>query len=82
MEFEEFEYLLKKENWTEEDYQKSLEALRDDQGSAQGIYQELDDKAFSNVLDFEAGWLENFSVLTAEQKEAYKEIFTGWFWED
>ena len=82
MEFEEFKYLLKKENWTNADYQKSLEVLRDDQSSADGIYQELDDNIFYDILDFEAGRLENFLALTAEQKEAYKEVFIGWFWED
>ena len=82
MEFEEFSYLLRKENWTYDDYRKSLEALRDDQGSADGIYQELDNDVFYNILDFEAGWLENFEALSQEDWEAYRETFIGWFWED
>ena len=49
------EELKNKENWLEEEYQHSLEILRDDDELADKVYQELDQELFYNILDFEAG---------------------------
>lgn len=69
------EELKNKENWLEEDYQHSLEILRDDDELADKVYQELDQELFYNILDFEAGWLENFWALSEEARLSYKEAF-------
>lgn len=69
------EELKSKENWTEEDYQYSLELLRDDDELADKVYQELDQELFYNILDFEAGWLENFWALSDKARLSYKEAF-------
>ena len=67
--------LQQKENWTDEDYQYSLEILRDNQYLADRIYEELDNEIFYNILDFEAGWLENFIALENRYKIVYQEAF-------
>ena len=69
------EELKNQENWTEEDYQHSLEILRDSNELADKVYQELDQELFYNILDFEAGWLENFWALPEEARLSYKEAF-------
>ena len=69
------EELKNYENWTEEEYQHSLEILRDNDELADKVYQELDKELFYNILDFEAGWLENFLALSNEAKISYKEAF-------
>ena len=69
------EELKSQKNWTEEDYQHSLEILRDDDELADKVYQKLDQELFYNILDFEAGWLENFWALPEEARISYKEAF-------
>lgn len=64
-----------KEIWDENDYITSLELLRGNPDLADEIYQKLDQEKFYNILDFEAGWLENFWALSEEDREAYKEAF-------
>ena len=53
------EELQQIENWTNEDYQHSLELLRDHQDWAiqlqDQLYVELEEDVFRNILDFEAG---------------------------
>ena len=69
------EELKNQENWLEEDYQHSLEILREDDELADKVYQKLDQELFYNILDFEAGWLENFWALPEEERLKYKEAF-------
>ncbi len=69
------EKLQNKENWTEEDYQHSLELLREDAGTADKVYLQLEAELFYNILDFEAGWSENFWALPEEERIKYREIF-------
>lgn len=69
------EELKSKENWTEEDYQYSLELLRDNNDLANKIYLELNSELFYNILDFEAGWSENFWALPESAKIKYREAF-------
>lgn len=69
------EELQSKETWLEEDYQKSLELLRDDMEAADKVYLQLEAKLFYNILDFEAGWAENFWSLSEEARNNYREAF-------
>ncbi len=64
-----------KEIWDENDYITSLELLRDNDELADKVYQELDQDLFYNILDFEAGWVENFWALSEEARLSYKEAF-------
>ena len=67
--------LQSKENWTIDDYQQSLELLRDDSDLADKVYLQLDAELFYNILDFEAGWTENFWNLSEESRHSYREAF-------
>lgn len=67
--------LQSKENWLEEDYQQSLELLRDDIEAADKVYLQLEAGLFYNILDFEAGWAENFWALSEESRHSYREAF-------
>lgn len=69
------EELKNQENWTEEEYQHSLEILRDNDELADKVYQELDQELFYNILDFEAGWSENFWSLPEAERIKYKQVF-------
>lgn len=71
------EELKSKENWTEEDYQYSLELLRDDNALANKIYLELNSELFYTILDFEAGWSEKFWSLPEAERIKYKQVFTS-----
>ncbi len=67
--------LQSKETWLEEDYQQSLELLRDDMEAADKVYLQLEAELFYNILDFEAGWAENFWALSEEARNNYREAF-------
>ena len=67
--------LQSKETWSEEDYQQSLELLRDDSDLADKVYLQLDAELFYNILDFEAGWTENFWLLSEEARHSYRNVF-------
>ena len=69
------EDLQNKETWTEEDYQHSLEILRDNNYLADRVNEELDNELFYNILDFEAGWPENFWALPENARKSYREAF-------
>jgi len=64
-----------KEIWDENDYITSLELLRNEDELADRVYLQLDAELFYNILDFEAGWLENFWALPEEERLKYKEAF-------
>lgn len=69
------EELQSKETWTIDDYQQSLELLRDDSDLADKVYLQLEAELFYNILDFEAGWAENFWSLSEEARNNYREAF-------
>jgi hypothetical protein len=69
------EELQNKETWTEEDYQHSLELLREDIEAANKVYLQLESELFYNILDFEAGWSENFWALLEETRIKYRAAF-------
>ena len=61
-----------KEIWTTEDYQHSLELLRNDKELTQKCYNIINNDIFDDVLDFSAGWLERFEILEEDTKEEYQ----------
>ena len=69
------EELQQKEILTNEDYQYSLEILRNNDYLADRMAEELDNDLFYNILDFEAGWNENFWALSEETRNSYREAF-------
>ena len=69
------EELQNKETWTEEDYQHSLELLREDIEAANKVYLQLESELFYNILDFEAGWSENVWALLEETRIKYRAAF-------
>lgn len=69
------EELQAKENWTKEDYQHSLEFLRDNKNLADELYYTLKNKLFKGILSFDAGWPELFEDLDDGTKIAYQEAF-------
>ena len=68
------EDLKNKETWTDEDYQSSLEYLRDNQDLAYTIAATLPD-TICDVLRFQAGWLEEFQALPLSDKQLYQDAF-------
>jgi len=68
------ENLKNKETWTDEDYQSSLEYLRDNQDLAYTIAATLAG-TICDVLRFQAGWLEEFQALPLSDKQLYQDAF-------